>query len=317
MNNTNLIATMHSLAGIVSQAFIDEVVVALEAAQPDEDVKQIIYALERQIAALDSQATTLARAGDYSAEFPAEDARHLRAAIALLTHPAQPAGETEAWLFKCKKPGTSMTYASVDEDDNQHYPIDQWKTIEKKPLYTHPAPQVPEPWHDDKPDEWSPSIDAAHPMKSGAHDAYATAMKMVGNRKSKGALVELVCWLLQSRAPQVPIKDELAVMRDNLGRMAEALQPHTQAMYDEAVFTGHMNRLGDDLPQCVTTLAEANKHYYFLRGYLSKWRPSQVPMTDAEIDADLARAPDDDDSRLNWLRSLYRRAEAHHKIGKP
>lgn len=50
---------------------------------------------------------------------------------------------------------------------------------------------------DDKPDEWSAAIEAAHPIRSKAHDAYATAMKMVGNRRSKGALVDLVCWLLQ------------------------------------------------------------------------------------------------------------------------
>lgn len=53
---------------------------------------------------------------------------------------------------------------------------------------------------DDKRDQWTPMIEASHPLEVGtkdAHDAYATAMEMVGNRHSKGALVDLVCWLVQ------------------------------------------------------------------------------------------------------------------------
>lgn len=49
------------------------------------DVKQIIYALERQAAALDAQAEQLLRRHDYSAEFPAADADRMREAIALLS----------------------------------------------------------------------------------------------------------------------------------------------------------------------------------------------------------------------------------------
>ena len=49
---------------------------------------------------------------------------------------------------------------------------------------------------DDKPDEWTDEIEKAFPTRSGAHEAYATAMRMVGNRHSKGALVALVTWLL-------------------------------------------------------------------------------------------------------------------------
>lgn len=44
-------------------------------------VDQIIYALERQITALQAQADRLHAAGDYSAELPAEDADRLREAI--------------------------------------------------------------------------------------------------------------------------------------------------------------------------------------------------------------------------------------------
>lgn len=60
------------------------------------------------------------------------------------------------------------------------------------------SPEPPDQWGDSR-DQWSARIDDAHPMNSGAHDAYFQAMKMVGNRNSKGALVDLVCWLLQGK----------------------------------------------------------------------------------------------------------------------
>ncbi len=49
---------------------------------------------------------------------------------------------------------------------------------------------------DDKPDEWTPEIEKAFPTRSESHDEYAIAMRMVGSRRSKGALVALVNWLL-------------------------------------------------------------------------------------------------------------------------
>jgi len=45
-------------------------------------------------------------------------------------------------------------------------------------------------------DEWTSRIDAAFPTRSGSHEAYAVAMRMVGTRHSKGELVALVNWLL-------------------------------------------------------------------------------------------------------------------------
>lgn len=49
---------------------------------------------------------------------------------------------------------------------------------------------------DDADDQWTAEIKAAHPVRSESHETYATAMKMVGTRRSKGALVALVNWLL-------------------------------------------------------------------------------------------------------------------------
>lgn len=40
------------------------------------------------------------------------------------------------------------------------------------------------------------AIEAAHPMRTGRHDLYTAAMRLVGGRHSKGDIVELVNWLL-------------------------------------------------------------------------------------------------------------------------
>ena len=48
----------------------------------------------------------------------------------------------------------------------------------------------------DRTDRWTDRIEEAHPCNTGSHNVYAIAMEMVGNRHSKGALVELVNWLL-------------------------------------------------------------------------------------------------------------------------
>lgn len=61
-------------------------------------------------------------------------------------------------------------------------------------------PLHPNEWEDQR-DEWTDKINEAHPTRSGSHDEYATAMQMVGHRHSKGALVELVNWLLVKLRP--------------------------------------------------------------------------------------------------------------------
>lgn len=48
--------------------------------------------------------------------------------------------EPVAWLYTCKRPGKMTVYASVDANDTNHWPLDDWKSVEKIPLYAHPAP---------------------------------------------------------------------------------------------------------------------------------------------------------------------------------
>lgn len=40
----------------------------------------------------------------------------------------------DAWLYTCKKPGYVTVFASIDENDTQHWPLDQWTEVTKEPL---------------------------------------------------------------------------------------------------------------------------------------------------------------------------------------
>lgn len=59
-----------------------------------------------------------------------------------------------------------------------------------------PMPAWTLPFPGDTPLPEDAAIKAAHPTRTGRHDLYAEAMRLVGARRSKGGLVELVCWLL-------------------------------------------------------------------------------------------------------------------------
>ena len=57
-------------------------------------------------------------------------------------------------------------------------------------------------------------IDAAHPLRTGKHDLYAEAMRLVGAKHSKGALVELVNWLLYRLAQEAEERKDAGWERD-------------------------------------------------------------------------------------------------------
>jgi hypothetical protein len=66
-------------------------------------------------------------------------------------------------------------------------------------------------------DEWSDAILAELPTRSGSHESYALAMRMVGSRQSKGELVALVNWLLvmNGRALNGRASDIIDTARDS------------------------------------------------------------------------------------------------------
>ncbi len=65
--------------------------------------------------------------------------------------------------------------------------------------YVRELESAREPVWTDTVDKWTEAIKAAFPTRSGSHDEYGTAMRMIGNRRSKGELVALVNWLLVTR----------------------------------------------------------------------------------------------------------------------
>lgn len=79
----------------------------------------------------------------------------------------------------------------------EEIPYDLRKTLVEKMVAQ--VLEVPFPHWEDQPDEYSKSIDAAKPTRTGRHDRYALALELVGNRHGKYALVDLVNWLLAAR----------------------------------------------------------------------------------------------------------------------
>lgn len=59
---------------------------------------------------------------------------------------------------------------------------------------TQEKPEV-DPWGD-KPIPEDAAIKAAHPVRTKRHDLYQEAQRLVGAKRSKYALVDLVNWLL-------------------------------------------------------------------------------------------------------------------------
>lgn len=95
--------------------------------------------------------------------------------------------DAPGWDFVCWTPGKLETAVFT------HRP---WacRDVLKKRVVTLEA-MLQESWEDTA-DDWTIPIKAAHPTRSGSHDTWAVAMKMVGHRHSKYELVALVNWLL-------------------------------------------------------------------------------------------------------------------------
>lgn len=63
-------------------------------------------------------------------------------------------------------------------------------------------------WDCDRPLPEDKAIADAHPMRTGRRDLYAEAMRLVGAKHSKGALVELVNWLLARIDVTVTVREQ-------------------------------------------------------------------------------------------------------------
>lgn len=63
------------------------------------------------------------------------------------------------------------------------------------------------------------AIKAAHPMRTGRHELYTEAMRLVGERHSKGDLVDLVNWLLAGRDAA---RIEARILREKVEKLEAA-----------------------------------------------------------------------------------------------
>lgn len=81
---------------------------------------------------------------------------------------------------------------------------------------------IANPACEDREDEFTSCINAAHPLKPKRHDLHDLAMKMVGNRYSKAALVDLVNWLLAGRLTPEQV--------ERLREAADTLEAHGEVL---------------------------------------------------------------------------------------
>lgn len=66
----------------------------------------------------------------------------------------------------------------------------------------------------------------------------------------------------------------LSKLRADLFSRANALGPHKQAMYNQAVFTGFMNTLDPISPHCSVSETQAKEWYSRAVAYLNSWAPA-------------------------------------------
>lgn len=100
----------------------------------DEDLKQVLHALGRAVNALEAQAERLGRQGDYSAEFPAEDAKNIRRAIELLlgssmwldmkTWRRTPPDKPGRWWMACMETDGDPEVTLIEERDGELWAVD-------------------------------------------------------------------------------------------------------------------------------------------------------------------------------------------------
>ncbi len=120
--------------------------------------------------------------------------------------------EFEAWAIK-PRPVAGASYLESydigwDDYANRYYsPLTRCAFEGYQAGRNHPIEESP--WKD-TPDQWSEAIAAAHPTKTKDFATQDIAREMVGNRHSKGALIDLVNWLLVEKQKPIEVSLEEA-----------------------------------------------------------------------------------------------------------
>ncbi len=98
--------------------------------------------------------------------------------------------------MRCPICGSDEARSMPCPDDREGCLVMHFKCPKCDPV-TKPEPSAPlDVGARDQPLPEDDAIKAAHPLRSGRHDLYAEAMRLVGERHAKADLVELVNWLL-------------------------------------------------------------------------------------------------------------------------
>lgn len=123
-------------------------------------------------------------------QWRAEVAAMLRAAAAKASELARPGAEAAAPLPKDSQPNAASRIPLPDPRDAE---IASLRALLEARAVAEGSAWSDQPLPEDE------AIQAAFPTRSGEHGAYAEALRLVGARRSKSALVELVTWLLVER----------------------------------------------------------------------------------------------------------------------
>lgn len=201
------------------------------------------------------------------------------------------------------------------------------------------ATQEPDHWND-RDDQWTEEIKASHPVKTKAYHHYDTAMKMVGARHSKGALVDLVCWLLQKADTHPQPKAEhwdadlvtaaqkvmaaFGTSTDDLYELYQALKTYdiTQPQPKAEQERHELQKDGKHPAPCAR-FCEANAFNIEIRGLkrrieqlTAEQEQKREPLTDEQLDELIRNAEIDEMGYMNVhdVEEFARAIEASHGI---
>lgn len=109
----------------------------------------------------------------------------------------------ESMEDQCVKDWVSLVETARDRSPLAHLPVQGATILTMSRIFKHQEQEIEALKAraqgfiaDDMPDQYSDDIDAAHPTQTKRYDLDRIAREMVTKRRSKGALIDLVRWLL-------------------------------------------------------------------------------------------------------------------------
>jgi hypothetical protein len=104
---------------------------------------------------------------------------------------------------QCVKDWVSLAETARDRSPLSHFPVTGATILTMSRIFKRQEQEIEAMRArvqgfiaDDMPDQYSQAINATHPLKTKRYDLDMVAREMVTKRRSKGALIDLVRWLL-------------------------------------------------------------------------------------------------------------------------